>query len=337
MKKQGRIIAAILLLVLLCVLGAALVMIAGNSVSYKSESLMIPSGERVLQAQLLRPEAGNGLKGVVILVHGDGPADAMAKGFYISLCDLLAQRGYAVISWDKPGVNGSAGNWLTQTMNDRAREVIDVVHWVRERGALAAIPIGLWGASQAGWVMPKIPEKVKIDFMIFQSPAVNWIRQGLYHTAQSRERAGMAESKIAEAVEEYENEVELIRNSSYRRYREEGASENPMSEERFYFIKKNIDSDAREDLKKIDIPVLLALGGKDSHINPFETRAVYEEILPPGLLEVAWIENANHYLVRENLADKDGALFWRLVFWPKEILAPEYRDSLHDFLAGLDR
>lgn len=36
----------------------------------------------------------------------------------------------------------------------------------------------LWGASQAGWVLPKVASsRVDIDAVVAVSPAINWLRQ----------------------------------------------------------------------------------------------------------------------------------------------------------------
>jgi hypothetical protein len=57
----------------------------------------------------------------VLLIHGDGPQDRWSDGGYIPLVNFLVSQGIAVFSWDKPGVGESTGNWLAQTMSDRAR------------------------------------------------------------------------------------------------------------------------------------------------------------------------------------------------------------------------
>ncbi|WP_431355862.1 alpha/beta hydrolase, partial [Bacillus safensis] len=60
------------------------------------------------------------IKGIVLFVHGDGPQNATYDGGYRPLMERFAKQGYASISWDKPGVGESEGNWLHQSMDDRA-------------------------------------------------------------------------------------------------------------------------------------------------------------------------------------------------------------------------
>ena len=329
MRKKKAAVRSIIILLLLTTIVLSF-FITGNSVSYKIEKVGISSEGIKLQAQLLNPKLSGDLQGVVILVHGDGPVDALANGYYISLCEELSKNHFAVISWDKPGVNGSEGSWLDQSMNDRAEEVINVIEWAKKRNDLKQLPIGLWGGSQAGWVIPMIPEKTEIDFIILQSPAINWVKQGLYNTISLMDTDN---EDIVEAVtKKYNDEVELIKKYSYEDYIDIMQSENSMSKERYNFVKKNIDADVTEQLKTIKIPVLLLLGEMDININPHETRKIYEKNISKELLNVVWIDNTNHLLLKEPLVDNDLLFFLHLIFKPKEILAPEYLESLNNFL-----
>lgn len=60
---------------------------------------------------------------LVLIIHGDGPQDRWSGDGYLPLVKFLILQGIGVFSWDKPGVGASTGNWLAQTMSDRAEEV----------------------------------------------------------------------------------------------------------------------------------------------------------------------------------------------------------------------
>lgn len=318
--KKSALVLIVLLLVIFSLVSFFLV---GNDFSYKTKDITIPGAGTTLQGKFIKPKGSSKLNGVVILVHGDGPTDALSNGFYISLCEIFSKNRWGVITWDKQGVNGSPGNWLNQSMEDRANEISDVIKWIKEREDLSNLPIGLWGASQAGWVIPLVPLTSEVEFIILQSPAINWIEQGWYYTKNS----GSSEIK-----EDFLKEIDLIKNSTYLEYLEKNKTENPMGEERFNFVKRNMDSDSTETLKRLNTPTLLLLGGRDKNVDSLETKRVFQETIPNDLLEVVWVDYTNHYLVKKSLVSNDIRLVLSLIFTPKYILAEEYVDSLNSFL-----
>lgn len=83
-------------------------------------------------------------------------ANADRDGFYRPIWESFAAAGYASLAWDKPGIGGAAGNWLDQSMHDRATETEAALVWARKRPEIDANRIGLWGISQAGWVLPEV-------------------------------------------------------------------------------------------------------------------------------------------------------------------------------------
>ena len=61
-----------------------------------------------------------GPHGLVVFIHGDGPANADRESGYLPLWKSFARAGYASLSWDSPGVGRSGGDWLDFSMSDRA-------------------------------------------------------------------------------------------------------------------------------------------------------------------------------------------------------------------------
>jgi pimeloyl-ACP methyl ester carboxylesterase len=68
--------------------------------------------------------------------------------------EAFARRGIASLSWDKPGLGDSTGDWTAQTMEDRAQEGLAAIKFLQERPEIIPNKIGVWGISQAGWVLP---------------------------------------------------------------------------------------------------------------------------------------------------------------------------------------
>ncbi|MES0404231.1 MAG: hypothetical protein ABUJ93_12145, partial [Hyphomicrobium sp.] len=83
--------------------------------------------------------------------------------------------------WSKPGVDESTGDYLKQTMALRAEEVAAAMTHLAGRPDIDGDWIGLFGGSQAGWVMPLVPAHRNVAFVISVSgsaqtdvPRISW-------------------------------------------------------------------------------------------------------------------------------------------------------------------
>ena len=235
-----------------------------------------------------------------MFVHGDGELPADAYGYYVPMWERLARAGVATLAWDKPGVGDSTGNWLHQSMADRAREVVDAV-----AGARAADPsdrfssIGLIGFSQAGWVVPALaagdhrPDFAP-DFAIVVSGAVSWRRQSDWLTRRRLEREGHDPATVDAAVEQNARDTAFIADShgydDYLRHERDKCERGvlpsgcePMSADRYRFVRANLDADASEALARVRVPLLALFGDTDPNVDVDESRATYERLVPgPG-------------------------------------------------------
>ncbi|HEJ7009236.1 TPA: alpha/beta hydrolase, partial [Serratia marcescens] len=113
-----------------------------NDFRFVTEPVTVTAGGNRLTGTLVLPQHAPVKPGVVVFVHGDGPANASRDEGYYGIWEAMAQQGYAVLSFDKPGVGGSGGNWLHQTMADRARETADIIDWARRDGRFDARCVG---------------------------------------------------------------------------------------------------------------------------------------------------------------------------------------------------
>jgi dipeptidyl aminopeptidase/acylaminoacyl peptidase len=247
-----------------------------NSYDIREEKVTITGGSVPLQGILALPEQDEGPFGLVVFVHGDGPIDATHETFYRPLWEAFAKAGYASLSWDKPGINGAPGNWLDQSMEDRAAETEAAIEWVRGRPDIDSSRIGLWGASQAGWVMPKVVNlDPDIAFVIAVGTAINWLQQGEFNTlAELSEKNASADEFEKARVNRAKNLEQLARDASFGDLVASGEADG-LTEDRWNFIRKNYRSDARADLETVDVPVLLILGGHDVNVDVADTERVY--------------------------------------------------------------
>ncbi|WP_455681317.1 alpha/beta hydrolase family protein [Streptomyces fradiae] len=305
----------------------------------REEAVTIRHGGRTLHGVLALPEQGEGPFPLVVLVHGDGPVDATHDGFYRPMWESFARAGYASLSWNKPGVDGAPGDWLDQTMADRAREAADAIAWARRRPDVDGRRIGLWGASQAGWVLPKIAaEDGRIRFAIAVSPAVNWLRQGRYNLLAELRRDGASDAEVAAALRRRETGLRLLaRGAAYEEYVRVVGDPQGMTAARWRFVSKNHTADAGADLPALrGIPVLLVLAGHDVNVDTAETEAAYRRLLPAPPLRVAHYPDAAHGLVKHAVEASAPRLTLTALCAPRALFADGFLADQRHFLSSLD-
>ena len=102
------------------------------------------NGENSLSGHYILPDKGKP-KGVILFVHGDGPLGYDAYGYYPLIWNRLLLQGFAIFSWDKPGIGESTGSWLTQSMKQRQQEVQAAVNFIRSSYGYSGDQVGLLG------------------------------------------------------------------------------------------------------------------------------------------------------------------------------------------------
>lgn len=323
-----------------CVVAAALgaVILCQNDFDITEQHVEIPGSKQPLDAILALPTRGGKPYGLVVFVHGDGPADASRDSFYRPLWESFARAGYASVSWNKPGIEGAPGNWLSQSMHDRAVETEAVLTWARGRGDIDPHRIGVWGISQAGWVLPEVAANhPELRFMILVGPAVNWLRQGEFNLLAELRAEGAGSPEIAAALKRRAESVRLLRaGADYDRYVASGIDDPPMSADRWRFVRANYLSDVTSVLPRIKVPVLLMLGADDRNVDVAETERVYRAQLPQDRLAVQKFPDASHSIAKARLDHHQGfRSFLVAVFAPRSLYAPGYLDSLREFVDHL--
>lgn len=244
---------------------------------------------------------------VVLLVHGDGAQDRWSDGGYLPLVRYLVSQGIAVFSWDKPGVGASQGNWLAQTMDDRAHEAAFMLQQLKQMPELAASRVGFLGFSQAGWVVPDASAFAKADFAILVGAAINWRDQGSYYLRQRLSREGMSEQNIREAVarDSVDFATQFTPQAALRPCK--------VSCNRDDFERRNAFADARGAIARMHTPVMIMMGKDDRNVDPQETLTVWAADLPANTVRcIKPVAGATHGLLRSRWFDYQLPSQWPL-------------------------
>lgn len=265
----------------------------GHSVSEVSFDL----DDAVLSGTLVMPvDATN--SPIALIVHGDGAQDRFSDGGYLPLINTLVDAGVGVFSWDKAGVGESTGNWLDQTMDDRADEALAALRAISTLDDINADQIGFLGFSQAGWVLPRVANRIIPAFTVIVGGAVSWRDQGTYY---SRVRM------MSEGVPQEEIELRL----ADRNFRNDALFDAPiasapttdMDPARYRFVADAYWEDSTDMISGMTGPVLAIWGEDDLNVDAHADSVIFQEQLMPlteGRL-VVLVPNATHGLLRADM------------------------------------
>lgn len=205
-----------------------------ENVIFESEGIHL-AGTMYLPQQ---PDAG------LVIVHGSDPVPRMT-----TFAELLAKNNFAVLTYDKRGVGKSGGVYVgpevgtnnidSSNLNLLAKDANAATQLLHQK--VHNIPIGLIGASQAGWIMPIAAQANQdVDFMVlFSSPLIT-TREQLRFQFFTNGRADFWECHTeAEAREHVFNDPD-----------------------KYEFV----DTDPRDVLAELSIPALWIFGEKDIQI-----------------------------------------------------------------------
>jgi pimeloyl-ACP methyl ester carboxylesterase len=307
------------------------------------EEIRFRSGRFRLVGDLRMP-TGEGPHPAIIMVHGDGPVDRNGHAaIFNPAIEVFLRTGYAVFSWDKPGSGESTGSFKRLT-TERAAILVDGIEVMAEHPDIDSSRIGLWGISQAGWVMPRALAKTDdAAFMIIVGGGgESGVEQFAYQVGQkvacgggTAEQAKLVEETWAKAFsatnyDEYREAVEILLSiPQVKTYTDLKLAEKrkwkPLSKDNpsaFY--------DPMEDIGHTTIPVLVFFGELDKNVDPVQGAEAYEAaLLKAGSKEyqVVIIPGVAHTLVPAETGCLNETWGWKL--------APEYLKTMEEWLQHL--
>lgn len=282
-------------------------------VPHTADEIAFDSGKFHVVGELRKPSA-DGECPVVIMVHGDGRATSTQGGWYFPMMERLLKAGYACFSYDKPGYGRSTGEFSRKRLrHERAEILVDAIKLLKNNPAVDASRIGVWGISQAGYVIPlALTVTDDIAFMIAVScPGEDGIGQTAYLVGQQVLCAGYSEEEArrmdqlfticckAPGYNEYAQAArQLVENPAVPHNMvsgvlpEEEWSPLDSSDEGFF--------NPIEVIGHTKIPVLAFFGEKDTQCDPYQGKGAYEEALRKAgnpNFRVELIPGADHGMV----------------------------------------
>lgn len=317
--------------------------------SYRIEQISFRHGENQLAGVFVSPKTGSGAKPCIVMIHGDGPINRNSNSGYDVFFEEFTKAGWCVMSWDKPGIGESTGDWLDQSMSDRADEALAAIHYLQSRSDVIASQIGLFGYSQAGWVLPLAASRSDdVAFIIPVSAAIDVVRQSLYYRKNLWALKGYSQTEIDANLAYYERlEQQSTEHPTYESYVQHYQDEAPenyhelMSRRRWVFSNKLGGVSAEEALRKVHCPVLAIWADKDLYVDVEESYEIYtRELARAGNPDVTLkiFQNGNHSLMTahtKQLVHKGASSWWLMLKYlvlGKDAFVEGYFDLLTDWL-----
>ena len=249
------------------------------------------SGTLIMPKDIIAPP-------IAIIVHGDGAQDRFSNGGALPLISTLTDAGIGVFSWDKAGVGTSTGNWLNQTMDDRADEALAALQAISALDGIDGNRVGFLGFSQAGWVLPRVASRIVPSFTVIVGGAVSWRDQGTYFNRVELTSQGVSADIIEQRLAERMRDNDIVFGVSA-----DPSSRPEMEVERFGFVAGAYWEDSTENIPNMNGPVLAIWGEDDLNVDARNDSAIFREQLMPlsDIRQVVLVNNATHGLLRADL------------------------------------
>ena len=253
----------------------------------------------------------------LVFVHGSGPQLRLDNW---PMADRFARAGIACLSFDKRGTGNSTGDWQQAGFGVLADDVVAAVEYLRGRPEIRPDAIGLWGVSQAGWVIPIAANKsAHIAFCIpVSGGAVSPAEQELWRRTQYLQFFG-CDQRLLEAMRRG-----VALHLQWEQLYKAGKFPIPPL---FETEPLDMDLDATAIIRRVRQPVLAIFGESDVLTPPRESAAIWANELHAGGnrdYSVRIFRHATHGLV---VSDRP------LEVLPESRLAPGYVKTMIDWIA----
>lgn len=263
---------------------------AGRRINLTYEEISFRSEDVTLRGTLILPQT-KGPHPVVIFVHPAGPR---SRAGLFTWAEFFALHGVAGLTYDKRGVGASSGDWLRSSFQDLAGDARAALRFAQGRKDLDASQMGVWGASQGGWIAPLVASQSSaVVFIISQSGSgVSPQEQELYRSEAWLQADGFRPADIQKALALIRARYECARTD--QGWEQLAAAERAAESERWYtytggaagkddpfwgFWRLIYNYDPVPVLEKVKCPVLAVWGGLDTFVPVEKSVAVWRKSL----------------------------------------------------------
>jgi hypothetical protein len=263
---------------------------------------------------------------LVVLVFGSGQDSAVTFNY---VQHLLPMYDIAVFVYDKRGTGRSNGRF-TVDFSELADDALAAVAYARQLLDLPGVPVGLMGESQGGWIAPLAAVRAPADFVVVSyGLAISPLDEDRYEVAGELRAKGYDDSVVAKSREltAITGRIMLSRFTDglddLRKFKAAHADEKWLHEvegdftgpllrspdDQFTELRAALgfdailDYDAQAALRRVRVPMLWVVAGKDTEAPSPPTLEFLRALQPaPPQLDIAIFPNADHGILEEGEA-----------------------------------
>ncbi|MEC7262939.1 MAG: alpha/beta hydrolase [Bacteroidota bacterium] len=325
----------------------------GQSTTNYAEEAYFLHGRDTIFGKLILPKkkANNGYP-AIIFVHGSGPEDYSSSNLYRPLWERFTEAGFACFSWNKPGVGASQGNWFLQSIEERANMVLEAYQFLEHHEKIDKHKIGLWGISQAGWIIPKVAEYQKPAFAIVVSgPVTTAMDQEIYRLRSNLQASGFEPAAVDSALTYTQNVKKLILEErpfidfdalQKKAQKHDWSSYVITGNEGIYqYLKVILEDDQAPNIENLTCPVLAVWGENDLLVPPVSSSDYYRNTMKKianNKTTIVIVPQADHTLTFNTSGKTEETIERRKAFEqdPENIFAPGYLDLMAEWIKKLE-
>lgn len=314
-----------------------------DRVGTRDEEARFASGAIALTGTLTLPP-GPPPHPALVLVHG---SNALTREVFGPWTRFFAGRGFAVLAYDKRGTGGSAGDWREADFRALAADVLAGVRFLAARPDIRSDRIGLWGASQAGWIVPIVAAEAPeaVAFLIVHAGSGTTVReQGLLSLEHELRAAGLPESSVALGTRYQRLDDEVSRSGSGWQELERFHAEHSRDETWLWpprpaddwfrpYYRMLMDFDPSPYWRRVRCPVLFFFGELDLTVPPGESWPPIERALRAAgndRFRRVVLPKANHLFLEARTGGRDE-------YPGLSRFVPGYFESMAEWLAAQER
>lgn len=252
--------------------------VVAQHLATRDEDVQFANGPVILRGTLTLPASTPPYRALV-LVHG---SNALTRDVFGPWSRYFAGLGFAVLAYDKRGTGQSTGDWKQADFPQLASDVLAGVRSLAARHDIRSDRIGLWGASQAGWILPLVAAQAprEIAFLVVHAGSGTTVgEKGVLYIQNELRMAGLPESSVAIGTRYQMLDDSVTRTSSgwdaLQRYYEVHRTQatwlwppRPADDWFRPYYRMLMDFDPSESWKRATCPVLLFFGELDANVPP---------------------------------------------------------------------
>jgi hypothetical protein len=167
------------------------------NVAVSERSLTLKDANGALGFSLWFAKGAHAAATIVLIQGADDSTRDM--GFLIP---WFVGHGLNVVTYDQRGTGTSTGDWHYTSPASKAADILAMIGALKHDPRIDPKRIGLWAASNGGWVAPIVAVKYPVAFMILKSAACESITSNVFYEIEQslREPGTFTPAQIADAM-----------------------------------------------------------------------------------------------------------------------------------------